>query len=215
VTELANGKSVDADLYWLTGVLRTQFILQGDSVRARAVDETAAELTRDPTFRTLLHISLSRRACDSGDLEAAEAWLAPIDPKPTLLAIHTALALARAAIALARGDGGLVLTYLGRSAGEIPIGTMDDVQACMFRATAYEKLGDLSAAERALWEVGRTLGGKLFGPQKVKLHLRDQRGGDLCQQTVAPFFRKVALHRALTLAFVVGLFALLVWSALH
>lgn len=205
VSDLANGKSVDAELYWLTGVLRTQFMLQGDSVRARAVDETAAELTRDPIFRTRLHTSLAQRACDSGDLEAAEAWLAPIDPKPTSLAVHTDLALARATIALIRGDWGLVLTYLGHSADEIPIAIMDDVQACMFRATAYERLGELGAAERALWEVVRNLSGKLFGPRKVRFHLRTQREGGLSQRTVALFFRNVALHRAQALAwFVLG-----------
>jgi hypothetical protein len=194
----------EAELYWASVMLRTQHA--HDLLTARAVTETALEAIHDPVFRTLLRISLAARACDAGDVRAAEAWLAPVDPRPTVLGVHTDLALARAKIALLRQDWSGVFAHLGPAADQIPIALADDALACMMRATAYEGLGDLPAARAALWAVGRNLGGKLFGPGKVLWFCGVYPNLRLCTQTYAAFRFRVTLIRA-TLALIALAFA--------
>jgi len=187
----------DAELFWLTVFLRSQYMHQRNYVSARAVIETATEAVRAPVFRTLLHISLAGRALDGGDLQAAESWLAPIDPRPTILAVHTDLALVRSRMALMRGDWQGVFRHLGRFAREVPIAQADDVIACMMRATAHEGLGDMASAHRALWEVGRDIGGKIFGPKKVRLFRDSYPNLLLCPGTYDKFLKGVTLRRTL------------------
>ncbi len=158
--------------------------------------------------------ALAGRACDAGDVAAAEAWLAPVDPRPTVLGVHTDLALARAKIALLKRDWSGVLAPLGRAADQIPIATADDTLACMMRATAYEGLGDLPAARAALWAVGRNLGGKLFGPGKVRWFRGVYPGLRLCTQTYATFRVRVALIRATLALAALALAAAIVGAAL-
>jgi len=194
---LQGATDTDAELFWLTVFLRSQYMHQRNYVSARAVTETATEAVRAPIFRTLLHISLAGRACDGGDLQAAESWLAPIDPRPTILAVHTDLALVRSRMALMRGDWQGVFRHLGRFADEVPIAAADDVLACMLRATAHEGLGDMASAHRALWEVGRNILGKIFAPKKVRLFRDSYPNLPLCPRTCDAFLKGVTLRRTL------------------
>lgn len=187
----------DARLYWCAVLFRSALIQARDYVRARAVVETTSDAIRDPVFLTLLRISLAARACDTGDVQSAEAWLGAVDPKSWLLGIHTDLALVRSRIALLSRDYVTVFTHLGREPDEIPVATADDVLACMLRATAYEGLGDLASARRALWAVGRSFAGKVFGPKKVGLFRQAYPNLPLCTQSYPLFRSAVRVRRVL------------------
>lgn len=203
-------EEAETRLFWLTMMLRTKHILAGDFSRARAGDETAAERMRDPIFRSLLRISLAARSLDGGDLASAEAWLAPLEPESEVLAVHSAYTLARARIALVRGQWERVLTLLGRRAAEVPIELGSDATACMMRATALEGLGDLAAAQAALGEVRRGLAGRLFGYRNVQIRLHAYPGLVLCRQSHTAFVRRVWLGRIATFVVLAAAVAALV-----
>lgn len=92
------GFEAEVDLFWSASILRTMYLRQKDYRRARAVDETALDTLTDPVLRTVQRVSLANRACDVGDLESADAWLAPCPRESNVLAVHTS---ARAAAAFA------------------------------------------------------------------------------------------------------------------
>jgi DNA-directed RNA polymerase subunit RPC12/RpoP len=208
--------TTDARLYWCTVLVRSTAIQAKEFARARAVVEMAADVVRDPVFRTLLRISLGARACDAGDVVAAEAWLAAIDPKPGLLAVHTDLALVRARIALLKKTPRAVFDYLGQSPADVPIAPTDDALACMLRATAYEEMNDISSARSALRAVCRHFGGKVFGPKKVALFRNAYPNQPLCVRTYPSFRRGVLVRRAVAgalVSFAVAVPALLwIWG---
>ncbi|HJL15500.1 MAG TPA: hypothetical protein RMH99_07595 [Sandaracinaceae bacterium LLY-WYZ-13_1] len=80
----------------------------------RAYLETAIELLPDEGHRHILRCLLARLAAGAGELDAAEEWLSPCHPEPVDLRMDTAYRLARATLAVTRGDHRVVLALLGR-----------------------------------------------------------------------------------------------------
>lgn len=189
-----SGPDDEIALSWITGVLRTMYIVKGEHRLARAVDETALETLTDPVLRTVQRASLANRACDAWDLDAAEAWIAPCPRESDVLTVHTHVRLAEARIALMRGRYDVVLERLGAKAEDVPLRIDRDAMACLYRADAYERMGDLARAAEALDASARNLGGKIYALVKIT-DLKDAWPGfPLCAQTY-PGFRTRFLRR--------------------
>ena len=194
------GFEAEVDLFWSASILRTMYLRQKDNRRARAVDETALDSLKDPVLRTVQRVSLANRACDVGDLESADAWLAPCPRDSDVLAVHTSVRVTEARIAYLRGDYTQTLERLGAEADAVPIRLDRDAMACLYRAAAYEKLGQRDKAAEALRASRRSVGGKLFALGKVTDWRETFPHEGLCDQTYPAFRRRVLLGRVGCLA---------------
>lgn len=195
--KVLQGGGFDAEvaLFWTAGILRTMYMTKKEFRHARAVDETTLETLTDPVLRSVQRTALANRACDAGNLADAEAWLAPVPRESDVLAVHTHVRLTEARIALMRGDHTRVLERLGREAEQVPLRTDRDAMACLYRAAAYEKLGQLEDAARALDAATRHPGGKLYALGKIT-DLRDVWPEmALCEQTYPAFKRRAQLRK--------------------
>ncbi|MCA9579212.1 MAG: hypothetical protein KC668_27475 [Myxococcales bacterium] len=189
------GFEAEAELFWIAGILRTMYLRQKEARRARAVDEMTLETLRDPVLRTVQRASLANRACEAGDLESADAWLAPCPRDSDVLAVHTSVRVTEARIAFRRGDYATTLACLGAEADAVPLRIDRDAMACLYRAAAYERLGKLDEAARALSASRRTLGGKLFAVRKITDWRETFPDEGLCDQTFPAFKRNAVLAR--------------------
>jgi len=183
------------------------------------VDESALETLTDPVLRTVQRTALANRACDAGNLADAEAWLAPVPRESEVLTVHTHVRLTEARIALMRGDYQRVLARLGREVEQVPIRTDRDAMACLYRAAAYEKLGQLTDAARALDASIRDPGGKLYALGKITDLRTAWPDMQLCEQTYPGFRRRAQRSRlgcyalvVLPVALVVAVVASLLFS---
>ncbi len=197
------GFEAEAELFWTSAILRTMYLTKREHRHARAVDETALETLTDPVMRTVQRTALANRACDAWDLEDAEVWLAPCPRESDVLAVHTHVRLTEARIALMRGDYARVLERIGRDTETVPIRIDRDAMACLYRAAAYEKLGQLDEAGRALDASMRHVGGKLFALGKIT-ELKDVWPRmPLCEKTYPGFRARAQVRRAGCLALLV------------
>ncbi len=189
------GFDAEVELFWTASVLRTMYVVKKELRHARAVDESTLEALTDPVLRTVQRTSLANRACDAGNLDDAEAWLAPVPRESEVLTVHTHVRLSEARIALMRGDYPLALARLGREAEQVPIRTDRDAMACLYRAAAYEKLGQLDQAAKALDESLRDPGGKLYALGKMTDLRNAWPEMTLCEQTYPAFKRRAQVRR--------------------
>jgi hypothetical protein len=137
-------------LYFLTLVANTHLTRTGDHPRRRALLETSLETLRFPRHRQVLRALLANAAAKEGDLESAERWLAPCDPRSEDLEADSAFRLAHAYLASHRGAFDRVLALLGAQDGAYPFHDAFDPLAAVLRANALERLGHLDAAIAAL-----------------------------------------------------------------
>lgn len=96
---------------------------------------------------------LARAAIARGDRDRAQrylSWMAPWSPE---LDMDSELRLSAAALATLDRDGRRVLALLGGQKDAIPIADSMDALATVFRANAYEMLGDPETAARTLREL--------------------------------------------------------------
>jgi hypothetical protein len=150
--QLAQGGAADAErLFHLTQLIAPEL----DERRERALLETAVELLPDARHRQLLRRRLVHRAVLAGDSKAAEAWLAPCNPKATELHMDTAYRLAASYVALAQGDHAKMLSLLGQHAEDLPIAEGSDTEAAVLRAHGLERSGLGSQAVQALVQACR------------------------------------------------------------
>ncbi|MCB9595427.1 MAG: hypothetical protein H6719_22090 [Sandaracinaceae bacterium] len=123
--------------FHLTVILAPHF----DERRRRAALETAVELLPDAGHRHVLRCMLAREAARARDFTAAEAWLAPANPRPTDLEQDTAYRLAAATLASARGDYPKVVELLGFGRDDVPLENRTEVACWILRIDALEHLG--------------------------------------------------------------------------
>jgi DNA-directed RNA polymerase subunit RPC12/RpoP len=170
-------------LYFLTLLLDQYYGLKNDREHERGLLETASELLTDPRYVQEIRGIMARRAADAGELDAAEKWLAPCDPRPTDLPMDSAYRVSRAYIAVRRGQWDDVLKLLGETAQEIPIADQYAAVCAVWRANAMEKLGRLDRAKTLLIQ----LMGAAHGPGVVERILATYRDRNLalCEQTWA------------------------------
>jgi hypothetical protein len=121
-----------------------------DAERKRAVLETAVETLPNASDRHVMYARLARVAINEGELDAARAWLALCDTHSIVIEADTELRIALARLALAERDYPTVLEHLGPRDGALPIHDRGRMLAAVYRAHAYESLGDLATATSEL-----------------------------------------------------------------
>ncbi|HNS99184.1 MAG TPA: hypothetical protein PKL73_19660 [Polyangiaceae bacterium] len=94
----------------------------------------------------------------SGDLQAAETWLAPCDPRSDDLETDTAYRMSRALIDTAKQNWNAVLRVLGTNDSDIPIMDSFDTLAAVLRANALQRTGQEQEATALLRKALSTLG---------------------------------------------------------
>jgi hypothetical protein len=137
-------------VYFLAMALSGAYGEQNDMARQRAVLESSLDVLRLPRHRQALRCMMSRLACRSGDVAAAEQWLLPCDPHSDDLEMDSPYRFARALIATARKDSQGVLAILGRGPGDVPILQAIETVIVALRANAVERLGDVAGASMLL-----------------------------------------------------------------
>ena len=148
-------------LYFLTRLCHTRFKWSGESKRMRALLEAAMDVLDDSRHHQILRSMMARDAARLGDFEAAEKWLAAIDPHSDDLLVDTAYRLTNAYIATRQADWNRVLAQLGTTVTDLPFADEADGLVVVFRANAHERLGDLDTAQAQLWQFGSGLSGGL------------------------------------------------------
>lgn len=147
-------------LVFLTMVLAQHFQGKGDKLRQRALLEGALDVVSLPRHRQIMRGYLCRAAVRAGDIQAAEAWLAPCDVTSDDLQTDSAYRFSRAFLDTARGDFQRVLQILGQNPEEVPIEDACDEVCAVFRANAWEKLGRPDVAAGLLRRSLSSGGGK-------------------------------------------------------
>ncbi len=133
-------------LLFLSMVIAQHFKDRDDKLRQRSVLEGALDVVTLPRHRQVLRGFLARAAARAGDLDAAEAWLAPCDARSDDLSMDSEWRFSRAFIDTAKGDMDSVLTVLGRGPRDVPIEDASDDVCTVLRANALERLGQVEAA---------------------------------------------------------------------
>ncbi len=141
-------------LYFLAVLLAGSFLRQRDEQRRRGVIESTLELLPSARHRQMLRGMLSRDAARAGDLQAAEDWLAPIEPYSDDIYVDSSYRISKAYLATVRGDWDQVVGLLGSSPEERPVAvTLADL-AAVLRANAIERQGNVAAAAASLRAAG-------------------------------------------------------------
>ncbi len=203
----------------------------------RAFLETAIEILEDPGHRQVIRGALARDAVLAGDLGAADAWLAPMNPRATDLAMDTAYRYAAAMLATARGQDARVTELLGWRDTDVPLADADEVGCAILRANVLERQGRTqeAAAEltRALHDHGKAplryelarmaqLGparatvAQVLGQHDAQERRQIQAGIDQMKLQLAgiesPTWHPVNLIGAIFLGFILSLVVTIPWS---
>jgi len=109
--------------------------------RRRAVIETALDLLPDPGHRQILRGNLFGRALRSGDVAAAERWLAGCDPAPGYLSLDSDYRTSVAMLEIVRRNWGGVIAVLGWRPTDLPWAKPLAARAGLYRAHALEEMG--------------------------------------------------------------------------
>ena len=136
-------------LLFLTRVLADHYA-RTEPRRQRAMFESALAVLTLPRHRQVVRGYLCREAVREGDLDAAEAWLAPCDPASDDLDTDTTWRVSRAFVDTARKDWDAVRRALGRTAAEVPVADVYLPMVHLLRANAVERTGDVAGAEALL-----------------------------------------------------------------
>ncbi len=177
----APNPAVAERLMFLTMALANHFFVKGDTSRQRALFESALDVVTLPRHKQSLRGYLCRLAARDGDLQAAEQWLAPCDPRSEDLEMDSSWRISRAFMDTATGNFQGVVDTLGRGLKDVPI--MDTIEplAIIFRANALERIGDLEAATEQLTAL--MLAGHGAGQKMVTKVIGRYQDWGLCQQS--------------------------------
>lgn len=169
--------------FHLTVLLAPHF----DERRRRAALETAVELLPDPGHRHVLRCMLAREAAKAGDSAAADAWLAPVNPRPTDLEQDTAYRLAAATLASLRQDHRKVAELLGFRREDVPLENRSEVACWILRIDALEHLGREGDAIAEMSELVRQ-----WGVERIRHAIDQHRPLDLCPRSFGEAARRAA-----------------------
>ena len=148
--ESTNDFQAAESLLYLTILLSNHYADKQQRLQQRAMFESALEVFTLPRHRQMMRGALARYAALEGDLEAAERWLAPCNPRSEDLQSDTAYRISRATIDTARGDFNAVIQALGNDLQQVPIMDAMEAIAVLLRAHAWERLGQPAAAAQQL-----------------------------------------------------------------
>jgi hypothetical protein len=144
----------------MTGSISSYFaVVAKDPQRQRALFESALDSLRDPAQKQVIRCNLARASARAGDMASAQTWFGACDPRSADLQADTAYRVTYAYLATAHGDFRSVLGALGPAPGTVPIALPSRLQACVLRANAIEKSGDIQTAVAQLVAEARALPG--------------------------------------------------------
>lgn len=148
-----------------------------EELARRAVLETAMEMLEDERHRHVLRCIMATAAARSGDVSAAQEWLAAVNSRSLDLAMDSAYRLAAGTVAVVRGEYAKVLGLLGRQDGDVPLFDRDALVGALLRAHALESTGDENEAGRILDALI-----ELHGAERVDDAIRRHRPLHLCER---------------------------------
>lgn len=149
------------ELFALTRALSAHYERARSFLEERAIVEGALDELVEPRQRQVLRAILGRSAALSGDVGAAEAWLASCDPAPVDLLSDGTFRYACACLETVRGNFPRVLEILGQTATDVPLPNELDPVAEVLRANAWERLGHRDLAVQTLVQLAEH-GGPIF-----------------------------------------------------
>lgn len=153
--------SAAEELFVLTLALTRHYERQGSLLEARALAEGALDELGEPRQRQVLRAFLARAAALSGELGAAQAWLAGCDAHAADLESDGAYRLARACVHTVEGTFARVIEVLGASPEQVPLPNDLDPAAALLRANAWERMGHVAQASDLLVHLAQH-GGPIF-----------------------------------------------------
>lgn len=174
-----NDASIDAQhrLCFLAHALSSHYVSEGETLRARAVLETAVDLLADSGHRHIVRCRLAALAARHGDLESAVEWLSECDEASEVLELDGEYRLAAARVAIERRDPREAFRLLGETEGRIPVDASHKKSFEAHRIAALEVKGDLTKATMAC-EAAE----KIHGGRALSTYLEGNR---LASQTLA------------------------------
>lgn len=185
--ELGSGSDFSSAelLYFLTIILSNFYSEKKDILRQRGLYESALEVLTLPRHRQLIRGMLSRNAALAGEVEAAEKWLEPCNPRSADLETDSSYRVSRAEIHTVRENWNGVLEILGRGIDEVPVTAALDAKAVVQRANALERTGH---REEAAEQLSLFLGvNGAQGRQALKMitSVYSDAGIDICPESIA------------------------------
>lgn len=185
--ELAGGSDFSSAelLYFLTIILSNHYSEKNDSLRQRALFESALEVLTLPRHRQVIRGMLARNAALEGDAEAAEKWLEPCNPRSEDLESDSTYRVSRAEIATVRGDWDEVLRILGTGISDVPIVSYLDGKAIVQRANALERTGKPAEAAEQISLFIEANGAGGLGALKQILAVYSDSGVEMCPETLS------------------------------
>lgn len=182
----ANDVGASEDLTHLTRMLAQHPNLDTVPGLSRALAESALDAALLPRHRQEQLGRLARLAMIRGDRASADLLLAAMDPVPLELESDSEYRLALAVRATLDRDSRRVIELLGAQKDAVPIADSLDNLASVFRAHAYEMMGDAAAASHILKD--------LPDPRVLDLVRKTYSALRLCEQSAVSYV--AAAHQA-------------------
>jgi hypothetical protein len=132
---------LERNVYWLARKLKNSCVRRNETLRAKAVLETALDAVVDPGFRQLLLCALVDMARNEDDLDRAEALLADCDPRPQFLDLDTEYRTTLGMLLMRRERWAELLELVGPRSGEIPCEPSSIAVFHSLRIAALEESG--------------------------------------------------------------------------
>jgi LSD1 subclass zinc finger protein len=134
-------------VFWLAERAANLFSMTKQSLRKRAVVETAAEVLEDAGYRQFMFLRLAGLARGDDDLESASQWMAQCDAKSSTLAVDSNYRTDLGLLYICQDDYRNALATVGEATDEIPFNPSHRPMAFLIRASAFEGMGRNDAAE--------------------------------------------------------------------
>lgn len=155
-TQSAPSFPAEERLFWTTFMLAQHHAEQGRRDVAGPLLEQTQPRLQQPRFFQIVTGMLARTVAAQGHVERASQFLAQLDPHSDDLQIDTNYRFSTAYVALLRDDARTALVALGSSIDEVPISDAYDRVCGLYRAHAYEALGNVEVAVQQLQQLAPT-----------------------------------------------------------
>ncbi len=148
--------SAEERLFWTTFMLANHHAEQGRREVSASLLEQARPLFTQSRFSQAASGMLARSYAAQGNLGAAREFLAQLDASSEDLQVDTNYRFSTAYVALLAGDARAALLALGNAIDDVPISDAYDRVCGLYRAHAYEALGDIEVAVQQLQQLAPT-----------------------------------------------------------
>jgi hypothetical protein len=149
----ASDPAASEDLAFLTLLLAQHPAYRDQAPFVRALLESALDASVLPRHKQEQLGTLCRRAIAEGRRDEALRFFHAMDPMSVELTSDSQYRLSAAAISTLDRDGQRVLWAIGARKDAVPIADAMDAMASIFRANAFELLGDVASAQQVLREL--------------------------------------------------------------